>query len=213
MLAGHYTTSFLAKAALPRAPLWALLLAAQLVDVLWVLAILTGIEHARIDPSLASVPVDLYDMPYTHSLAGTLAWAMAAALAARRLLGFSPAECAAVAAVATSHWFLDLVVHRPDLTLAGGSARLGFALWDHPVVSWALETALVAGSVALAMRACARDDRGRRAWWRLGAGLVVLQTASSFGPFPPSLTAMVLSTLAIYVVVAIAGARVDAAAS
>jgi len=41
---------------------------------LWVFA-LAGIAHMRIDPSLSSNPLDLYDMPYTHSLLGTLAWA------------------------------------------------------------------------------------------------------------------------------------------
>ena len=208
MFAGHYTSAFVAKRAAPRAPLWILLLAAQLVDVLWVLAILTGIEHARLDASLLSNPLDLYDMPWTHSLLASVAWAAVAFAAARRLLGLGSREALAVAAVTLSHWFLDLVVHRPDLTIAGGASRLGFALWNYPVVAWVLEVVLVAASVRFALPAFA--DTGQRIRCiRLGVVLVVLQTLTSFGPLPQSVTAMVASTFAIYIVVTLAGRWVE----
>jgi hypothetical protein len=210
VLAGHYTTAFLAKAASPATPLWTLLLAAQLVDMLWVLAILTGIEGARLDHSLASNPLDLYHMPFTHSLAGTLVWAAAAFAGTRSVLRLETGPALLVAAVVTSHWFLDLVVHRPDLTIAGGDARLGFALWNQPLAAYALEVVLVVASVAAAMKVCVTSEPSRRAWLALGAGLVVMQTAASFGPAPASLTGIVLSTLALYAIVAFAGARVDA---
>jgi hypothetical protein len=211
MLAGHYTSAFVAKAASPRTPLWMLLLAAQFVDVLWVLAILTGIEHARLDPALASNPLDLYHMPWTHSLLASLTWAAVAFFAATRVLALETKQAALVAAVVVSHWFLDLPVHRPDLTLAGGESKLGFALWNDPIAAWGLEVVLVIASVALAMRSCANSPASRRAWLWLGGGLVVLQTATSFGPIPSSLTAIVTSTLLVYIVVAAAGAKVDAA--
>jgi hypothetical protein len=211
MLAGHYTTAFVAKAASPRTPLWTLLLAAQLVDVLWVLAILTGIEHARLDPTLASNPLDLYHMPYTHSLTGTLLWAAAAFAGSRLLLRLETGASLLVAAVVTSHWFLDVLVHRPDMTIAGGDAKLGLALWNLPLAAYGLEVALVVASVWVAMRSCVRSESSRRAWLLLLAGLVIVQTAATFGPAPAALTGIVLSTLAIYVAVTAAGARVDAA--
>jgi len=211
MLAGHYTTAFVAKAASPRTPLWILLLAAQFVDILWVAAILSGVEHARLDPTLASNPLALDYMPWTHSLLATLGWALVAFALATRTLGLAAGQAALVAAVVTSHWFLDLPVHRPDLTLAGGESKLGLALWNYPIAAWALEVVLVIASVALAMRACAHSPASRRAWLWLGGGLVALHTSVSFGPVPPSLTAIVLSGLAIYIVVAAAGAKVDAA--
>lgn len=213
MFTGHYTTAFVAKAAAPRTPLWVLLLAAQFVDVLWVLANLAGLEHARLDPTLASNPLDLYDMPWTHSLVASLAWSAVAFVAARRWLGLATREASLVAAVVLSHWFLDLVVHRPDLTIAGGTSKFGFALWNLPLVAYLLEMLLVIGSVAMAMRACTTTATGRRPWLMLGGGLLVLQTAITFGPLPPSLTAMIVSGLAVYLVVAAAGARVDAASN
>lgn len=211
MLAGHYTTAFVAKAASPRTPLWTLLLAAQFVDVLWVLAILTGVEHARLDPSLASNPLDLYHMPYTHSLAGTLLWAAVAFAGSRVLLRLETGASLLVTAVVTSHWFLDVVVHRPDMTIAGGDAKLGFALWNLPLAAYLLEMMLVAASVSMAMRSCVRSESSRRAWLLLLGGLLFVQTAAAFGPAPEALTGIVLSTLSIYVLVTLAGARVDAA--
>ena len=210
MLAGHYTTAFVAKAASPSTPLWVLLLAAQLVDVLWVLAILTGVERARLDHSLASNPLDLYYMPFTHSLAGTLVWAVVAFAVATKVLRLPAGAALLVAGVVTSHWFLDLVVHRPDLTIAGGDERVGLALWNQPLAAYALEVVLVVASVALASKACATSAASQRAWLGLGIGLVLMQTAAAFGPAPASLTGIVLSTLSLYFLVAWAGARVDA---
>ena len=209
VFAGHYTSAFVAKRAAPGAPLWLLLLAAQFVDVLWVLAILTGIEHARLDSMLLSNPLDLYHMPWTHSLAASIAWSAVAFAAARRWLGLATREALAVAAVTLSHWFLDLVVHRPDLTLAGGSSKLGFALWDRPIAAYVLEVVLVIASATLALPAFASAG-GRRRCVQLAAALVALQTATTFGPLPQSITAMVTSTLAVYALVTIAGRWVEA---
>jgi hypothetical protein len=64
MFAGHYRSAFAAKAVAPRVPLWALLLAAQFVDILWVSFVLSGLEHARLSPGLASNPLDLYDISW-----------------------------------------------------------------------------------------------------------------------------------------------------
>ena len=55
----------------PRTPLFALFVAVQLVDILWASFILAGVEHAALDPSLASNALVLYHMPYTHSLLAT----------------------------------------------------------------------------------------------------------------------------------------------
>ena len=73
MFAGHYGPAFAAKA-LPSPPsMGAAFLAVQLVDVAWAIFILTGVEHARIVPGfLAQSDLDLYDMPWTHSLVAAL---------------------------------------------------------------------------------------------------------------------------------------------
>ena len=188
MFAGHYSAAFAAKAAEPRAPLWALLAAAQFVDILWGAFILTGIEQARLDPSLASNPLDLIYMPYTHSLVATLVWSAVAFVLATRLLGFARGAALAVAATVASHWFLDWVVHRPDLTLGFDGAKLGLALWNHPIAAYALEVVLIAATMWLCVRACGITGRELQAWLGLAVVLVGLQTATTFGPLPVSLT-------------------------
>ena len=148
MLAGHYSSALLAKRLVPAAPFWALALAAQLVDVFWAFFVMAGIEHLRLDPSLPSNPLDLYDMPWTHSLVGALAWS-AAAFALAQAVWRRTAVSAAVGATVLSHWVLDLLVHRPDLPLWPGSPKLGLAIWNYPAAALALEFGLLFGAAWL----------------------------------------------------------------
>jgi len=151
MFAGHYSAAFATKSAVPRVPLWTVLLAAQLVYILWVLFVLGGLEHARLVPELPSNPLDLYDMPYTHSLVATLVWSVVAFVAARRALGLERSGVLAVAAAVASHWLLDLLVHRPDLPIGFG-VKAGLAMWNHPVPEYLLEVGLIVVSAGLAIR-------------------------------------------------------------
>lgn len=116
MFVGHYAAGFAAKAAFPRAPLWTLIGASQLLDVGFSTLMIFGAEKFRVDPELPGNPFDLYHMPWTHSLPAALAWSLAAAGLAR--LAKLPLHiCAVIGAVVFSHWILDLLVHRPDLEL------------------------------------------------------------------------------------------------
>src|SRR4051812_33266835 len=68
---GHYSASFAAKRIDSRVPLWLLFLAAQFLDVVWSPLVMLGVERMRIVPGItASNALDLYYMPYTHSLVG-----------------------------------------------------------------------------------------------------------------------------------------------
>ena len=144
MFIGHFAPAFAARAMTDEAPrLGTLFIAAQLVD--WALFLLAtiGVEKMRAAPGLHGLtPVDFYHMPITHSLAGTLAFAFGfAALIWRLTRNMVAATWAAV--VVASHWLLDLLVHRPDLTLAGGENRYGLALWNRPEIAIPLELALL----------------------------------------------------------------------
>src|SRR5918996_829413 len=100
MFVGHYGVSFAAKKVAP-VPLWVLFLAVQLLDVAWAPLILLGIEKVRIVPGItASNPLDLYYMPYTHSLIAALLWSAAAFALYRGILGRAGASAAWVVAVA-----------------------------------------------------------------------------------------------------------------
>jgi hypothetical protein len=209
VFAGHYSAAFVAKAAEPRVPLWALLAAAQFVDILWGPFVLLGIEQARLDAELPSNPLDLVYMPYTHSLVATVVWSLVAFSLARCWLGWPGRVALVVAATVASHWLLDWVVHRPDLTLALGGRKLGLAIWRYPIAAYVLETGLLAGSVWLCVRACGISRDQSRSWLALALLLIGLQTVQSFGPLPTSLASMIGTALAVYVAVAWVGLRVD----
>lgn len=194
---------------MPRVPLWLLLLAAQFVDILWGTFVLSGVEHARLVATLPSNPLDLYDMPYTHSLLATAFWAGFAFLGARRGLGLDAGAAGAVSLVVASHWFLDLLVHRPDLPVSFSGTKVGLGIWNHPVLAYLLEVVLIAAGAWLCIRSRGAPDRSRRSWVNFTVGLVLLQTATSFGPLPTSLVGMIVAALTLYALVPWLGARIE----
>lgn len=70
MFIGHFALGFAAKKFAPSVSLGVLLvLSAQLLDFLWPVFLLTGIEHVRIDPrDTAFTPLDFYDYPFSRTL-------------------------------------------------------------------------------------------------------------------------------------------------
>lgn len=205
VLAGHYSAAFLAKAAAPRTPFWLLALAVQLVDVLFAGFVLLGVERMSLDPSLPSNPLVLEYMPFTHSLLGTLVWAGLAAFATRRWLG-STAAASAVAAAVASHWLLDVLVHRPDMTLLGAAPKLGLGLWNFPAPALALELGLLLASALVCLRRGAIPASRRRGVFVLLGALAAVQLATLLSP-PPLGPSGVAASLLVLVAAVTWGAR------
>ena len=110
-----------------------------------------------------------------------------------------------------SHWFLDAVVHRPDLPLTfGGEARIGLGLWNSIPGTLAVELAMFAAGVWLYRRrhACAGPDRRRRLRSIL-VFVLAIYAGAAFGPPPPSASAIAWSDMGQWLVVALA-AWIDA---
>jgi hypothetical protein len=203
MFVGHYSAALAAKAAEPRAPLWTYVIACQAVDVGWSTLIMTGAEKMRVDPSLPGSSLDLYQMPWTHSLPGALAWSIAGGLLAVWALKLPRRAGVFVGLVVFSQRLLDLLVHRPDLELWPGGTKLGLALWNYPVPEQAIEIGLIA--VAAVFWAALRVREGRAAWPAavFVAALVALQLVGMVAPMGDSLVQAGLTALAAYGVVAL----------
>lgn len=201
MLIGHYGAGFAAKAINRSIPLWVLILAAQLIDVFWASFVLLGVEKVRIVPgATASNPLDLYYMPYTHGLLSALGWSILAMLVYRSWRSektWRPALI--VAAVVFSHWMFDLIVHRTDLPLVGGSTKVGLGLWNAPALALALEIGLLVGGIGLYM---ARDKliAGRVRAYILAWGAVIIgvQCLAVFGAPPKTDIELALTALVLY---------------
>ena len=77
MFIGHWALALIAAAATQRAPkIGTLFIAAQLVDWTFFGLLLLGVEQMRFSPGISVMnPMDLYHMPYTHSLLGSALFA------------------------------------------------------------------------------------------------------------------------------------------
>ncbi len=185
MFVGHWAPALVA-ATHPRAPgLGTLFIAGQLVDWAFFGFVLGGVEHMRLAPGTSVMnPMDLYHMPYTHSLLGSVLWAGGLALI---LWWWRRDRMTALigGGVVLSHWFLDLLVHIPDLTLWGAEPKLGFGLWDHPAIAMPLELALTFGALIwYLIRTRATRASARMAVGTLALILLTVQVVNWFGPEP-----------------------------
>jgi hypothetical protein len=182
LFVGHYSVSFAGSAAERRLPLWLLFVAVQFLDVMWAIFVLLGIEKVTIVPGFtASSPLDLYYMPYTHSLLGAIGWSVLAFLICQLLPRLRGKRTGLIVAVAVfSHWVLDLIVHRPDLALYDSQYKMGFALWNYRVPAFILEISLLVGGAALYLSG--RSHKGRIIGFV--CVLVLVQIVGTFF-FPP----------------------------
>jgi hypothetical protein len=219
MFIGHYGPALAAKPREPRLRLWQLFLAVQLVDILFFFFVLAGIEKVRIVPGFtATNALDLYHMPYTHSLAGNAAIAALAGIGtwawARRSAPRAAAARAGwiVAACVLSHWFLDVPFHTPDMPLhpGEGSAKFGFGLWNHLGPTLVLEFACAGIGAWLYWRSTrAASTRARRGGFAFFALLALLCLISPFMPPPPGTTELAVQALASYAGLAALAGWVD----
>ncbi len=171
--------------------------------------VLLGIEKVQIVPGITgSNPFDLYYMPYTHSLAAAVGWAIAATLLARRLGKWGADTRAAwlFGLAVFSHWVLDLIVHRPDLPIYDNTAKVGFGLWNLPVVAFALELAVLFGGMWLYFRG---NTVRRLGFIVFGLVMAAIQAYVFFGPPPVSDRAFAWTALVFYAVFAAVAAWLE----
>lgn len=204
MFVGHYGVSFAIKGANKSASLPLLFVAVQLVDVLWAIFVMCGIEKVRIVPGItATNPLDLYYMPYTHSVVGALGWS-AVAFIGYKLARPNTGHIALLLGVAVfSHWLLDLIVHRPDLPLFDDTLKMGFGVWNYPILAFALETGILFAGVMIYLRSSKSVSvAGKYGVIAFAMVLLALQAVVFFGAPPTSPMAAALTALLSYVVLA-----------
>ena len=210
MFVGHFAVAFAAKRVAPTVSLGTWFVACELVDLLWPLFLLLGVESVRIAPgTTAFTPLDFDHYPWTHSLVMCAVWALAMGA-----LFWSRNRVAAIVVglVVLSHWFLDLIVHRPDLPLAPGSdVKIGFGLWNSVTGTLVVELAVFGVGVWLYLAGSQPVDRiGRYGIWALVAFLLVAYAGAAFGPPPPSVAAIAWAGLIGGLVTGALGYWIDA---
>ncbi|RPH36260.1 hypothetical protein EHM92_04810 [bacterium] len=202
MFIGHFGVAFGSKRIVPTVSLGTLILAAQLLDLVWPILLLLGVEHVRIDPgNTAFTPLEFYDYPITHSLLLVLVWSLLFAgvyYGIRR--GWKGAIVAGCAVL--SHWVLDFITHRPDLPLfPWGQSYAGLGLWNSIPATIIVEWAIFIAGVALYATATSPLDRiGRYAFWGLVAFLV-LSAIAAMGSVPPDAKVVAVTSLLLWLLV------------
>lgn len=202
MFLGHYAVALAAKKVAPRTSLGTLFISVQLVDLLWPLMLLVGLEHVKIDPGNTAVtPLDFSDYPITHSLIAAIVWSAVCGgiyFAVRRyktgalILGLG----------VLSHWILDFITHRPDLPLGFGHTYLGLGLWNSLPGTLVVEVGLFVGGSILYLRSTRAKDRiGTYSLWVLLALLVAIYFANVFGPPPPDASTIAVAGNAMWLFV------------
>jgi membrane-bound metal-dependent hydrolase YbcI (DUF457 family) len=146
VIAGHFGLAAAVKAREPQVPLWALMLATQGLDVVFVPLYLAHAERlVPVAGTGGGYGNAIIHADYTHSLVGAVA--LAALFALPALWRWGRRTALVLGAVVFSHWLIDLVVHRHDMPLLPGAPAgfpsVGFGLWRQPVAAAIAELALV----------------------------------------------------------------------
>jgi hypothetical protein len=212
MFIGHYGVALGAKPVQKRVPLWVLFIAVQWLDVVWSVLVMLGIEKLRIVKGFTEAnAMDLYYMPYTHGLIGSLALS---AIFGGVVSVFYRERRASVfwvtGAAVFSHWLLDLVVHVQDLPLLGDSMKVGFGLWRHVWISLPLElVTLLAGAILYSRTVPSRTRVGEWALWIYVGLMMLVQLYGQFGPDPASPVAEAQTALGAYLALALVAGLVE----
>jgi hypothetical protein len=206
MVIGHYAVAMAAKRVAPRTSLGTLIAAAILLDLIWPVLVLLGIEIVAVTPGVTPVtPLTFVSYPYSHSLLMSIVWGLIFAggyfVARRYVVG-----AITLGVLVVSHWLLDAVMHVPDLPLTPwGSTRIGLGLWNSLAISLGVELGLFAFGVLLYAGTRTRPDP--TGIWGVAlmiALMLLIYVAAVFGPPPPSASAVAWTDLGQWLVVVLA---------
>jgi len=189
---GHFAVGLAGKRLVPTMSLALWFVSVQLLDLLWPIFLLTGLEHVRIAPgNTAFTPLDFYHYPWTHSLVGAAVWGALLAGGWMLLTGRRRGVALLFAGV-LSHWVLDVLTHGPDVPVLPHGPYIGLGLWNSVAGTLAVETSMFVAGLLL----YAQARRPRASFWALMIVLFALYLGAAFGPPPPSVKVLAISALA-----------------
>ena len=193
MFIGHFAVGFASKRLAPKTSLAWLIAAPLFLDLLFPLFLALGIETVRVDKgNTAFTPLDLSDIPWSHSLAMTVVWMLAFAgvywVATRDRRG-----ALVLALGVLSHFVLDWVTHKPNTMelWPGADKTLGLGLWNSLWGTIVIEGAMFVAGVAIYVHMTRpRRSSGSYNLWGLVALLLTVYVTNLVGPPPPSANAI-----------------------
>lgn len=197
MFIGHYAVGFGSKKTDSKVSLGTYFMAAIFLDLIWPIFLLLGLEHVRIEVGNTIVtPLDFYDYPITHSLLMAVVWSLLFG-GIYFLIKKNKKASVILGLCVFSHWFLDFIVHRPDLPLAPGvHIYFGLGLWNSIPATLFIELLLFAGGLFFYLKnTTAKDKIGTFALWGFVVILLAIYISNIYSPPPPDLNALEYAAL------------------
>ena len=200
MFIGHNAVGFASKKFAPSTSLLLLMGAPMLLDLLWPIFLLLGMEHVRIQPGATRLtPLDFYDYPWSHSLLMAAVWSLVAGGAYFAFTRYKRGAIVLGIGV-ISHWVLDFIVHRPDLPLWPGGPKVGLGMWNLSIAEIATESVLFAIGIAIYREVTRpRNAIGNLAFWAFTTFLVVVYIVNCFGTPPPNVRVLAWMALSMWI--------------
>lgn len=203
MFIGHFALALGAKKVAPKLSLGTTFIAVQLLDLLWPPFLLIGIEKVKIEPgNTAFTPLNFIHYPFSHSLVNAVVWTMLFATVFYFIRkDFKSAFI--VGALVLSHWFLDLLTHRPDLPVFPWSDwKVGLGMWNNVALTLVTEVGLFAAGIYFFIKNTELDKKHKIIFWSLIVFLLVVYVMNVFGPPPPSEEAISYAGFSLWLLVA-----------
>ena len=147
MLAGHYALAAIVKSRQTQLPLWALMLATMLLDLVFLVLYFAGIEKMVPVAGTRGYYGDMVGayIDWSHSLVSALIISVIAGIVT--MIFWGRRNGVIIGAVVFSHWLLDFMVHRADLAILPGNAndlpRVGLGLWQWSWIVAVIELVMV----------------------------------------------------------------------
>ena len=150
----HASIGLMAKSIAPKAPLWALLAATQVPDLLYFGFSAAGIENPGVsttDFTRGLVTSSLPFYPWSHGLLMCIVWALVVAAIAFLLTRYRRTSLV-IGAMVFSHWLLDFIVYSTLPLFFNNSQLVGLGLLNSRtglVLGIILEISLIAGGIII----------------------------------------------------------------
>ncbi|MCF0056848.1 metal-dependent hydrolase [Dyadobacter sp. CY356] len=193
MFLGHYGLALAAKKIAPKVSLTMLFVAVEFVDILWPFLLIFNIETVKVHPGFTEVtPFEFVHYPYTHSLFMGIVWGLIVG-GCFWLFKKDTKSAVIVGLAVLSHWFLDVIVHIPDLPLTPfGDFKVGMGLWNYKMITILLESIIFFGGVYIYAKSTkAINAQGTWGLWIMTGFFLLANAYNLFGP-PPEDNVMVL---------------------
>ena len=182
MFIGHFAAGIAARKATTKLTLPILLLASQLLDLIWPVLVILGVETVSVDHEITEVTPLIFHYPYSHSLVMAVVWSLAFAVV---LKGFKydNRDATIGALVVFSHWILDFISHIPDLPITlTGEMMVGLGLWNSITATFIVESLLFFGAIYIYKTSVKRVSKH---FWGIVSLLYLIYLLNIFGPKPP----------------------------